>query len=348
MTTEIKATGVTIAPEPQIERSQTDQKGHHRKPTGWAPSASAPAEPLTSNPVDLESGVRVSTHRQRAASILTNREAQDGRQTYEEVQGIVSRHGPDDYRTILLGSLQNLLGSLVLGIISVGGINVLQDPLDQTIIPLYNIINRLVIALQFGFGLLVAGHTFSAGAFNPAVIQTQYTSGQITAKQAAADVVATFAGWLSAAGLMSAIRGELGGTLTVQPGHTVGESWGAEIVLSAIFVYSIMQLILMKPVSNQSLLILFGVITGIHLVGIPINGCGINQARALATAVVNRDFGQGSVFASYMVGPIFGSLLADITIRAQKYLQADTVPQELVDPEARGGRALVARERIAE
>jgi aquaporin Z len=173
----------------------------------------------------------------------------------------------------------------------------------------------LIVPFAFGLGLLAAiafvGHV-SGGHFNPAVTLGFLLDRRIDWLTALGYVIAQVLGAIAASLtiLLMLSRDFVGVTRTV-PGLTSDDpfaaelhAFGAEIVLTAIFVGVILSITRKAP--NQAVFVISLTLVAIHFAGIPISGASVNPARSLAPAIVAGDY---TSLWIYLTAPFAGSVI---------------------------------------
>lgn len=164
------------------------------------------------------------------------------------------------------------------------------------------------IGLGFGLSLLagiwVLGHV-SGAHFNPAVTLAFLADKRISLGDAVGYWVAQFAGatLASLAILVAADQDAVAGTATGY--QSLGTAVLVEIILTAIFVWTIMAVV--EGGARHAPLAIALVLTGVHIAGIPQSGASVNPARSFGPAVVGGDASQ---LAVYLYAPLIGALVA--------------------------------------
>ncbi|CAI5465570.1 unnamed protein product [Closterium sp. Yama58-4] len=179
----------------------------------------------------------------------------------------------------------------------------------------------VVIALGYGLGLALAVSAtagVSGGHINPAVTISLLAVGLTDVLSAAVYIVAQVLGAIFGAGLAKAIvPSDVNGILG-QPrlgvGVSVGQGFLAELLLTAVLVYTIFACAIdpRGPSAIAPLLIGLSVLVD-NAVGVPLTGASMNPARAFGPAVWS---GQWADQWLYWFGPIVGALLVAIPYTA--------------------------------
>jgi aquaporin Z len=190
------------------------------------------------------------------------------------------------------------------------------------------------VALAFGLAVLTMVYAIgpiSGCHINPAITIAMLVAGKINRKDALGYVVAQCIGAIIAAAILLAIANGLdtysldvnglaqNGYGSESPaGYVLGAAFGAEVVLTALFLLVIFGSTSEKaPKGFAGLAIGFSLVM-IHLVSIPITNTSVNPARSLGPAV----FVGGEALSQlwlFWVAPIIGGILAAI---AWKYIFA--------------------------
>lgn len=164
------------------------------------------------------------------------------------------------------------------------------------------------IGLGFGLALLagiwIFGH-ISGAHFNPAVTIAFLADRRLTLSDAVGYWVAQFAGAAVASlvVLLATSQNEVAATVT---GYSeLRTAIVVEIVLTAIFVWTIMAVV--RHGENHAPLAISLVLVGIHVSGIPLSGASVNPARSFGPAIVGGSISQ---LAVYIYAPVIGALLA--------------------------------------
>ncbi|KAL3687073.1 hypothetical protein R1sor_013382 [Riccia sorocarpa] len=187
-------------------------------------------------------------------------------------------------------------------------------------------VGTLGVAWSFGATILVLVYCtagVSGGHINPAVTLGLLFGRKLSVNRALIYIVAQILGAICGAGFVKAFQKtrfqvEGGGTNFVAEGITIGAGLGAEILGTFTLVYVVYSATDPKLKARDShvpllapLPIGFAVFV-VHLVTIPITGCGINPARSFGAAVIwNHDKAWDDQWI-FWVGPFIGASLAAI------------------------------------
>lgn len=201
--------------------------------------------------------------------------------------------------------LAEMLGTLILvgvgsmGILAVGGAG---GPAEI-----------IAIGFAFGFALLAGiwalGHV-SGAHFNPAVTLAMLIDKRITLSDAIGYWIGQFAGGVLGSLVVMAAAGQsaVGNTTTTYT--DLGTAITVEVMLTAVFVWTIMAVV--KRGGTHAPAAISLTLVGVHLAGIPFSGASVNPARSFGPAVVSGSFGPLWV---YLYAPLIGAVVAAILYR---------------------------------
>jgi aquaporin Z len=202
-----------------------------------------------------------------------------------------------------------------------------------------------IIATSLAFGLTVLALAYTIGPIsgchiNPAVTMGFYVSGRMTLNEAVGYWIAQFAGGVAGAlalwGIFSASprysRAATGLGADGYGAHSLlginaGGAFGAEVVLTFLFVLVVLGATSRLGSPGFAGLAIGLSLTVVHLFGIPLTGTSVNPARALGPAVVLGGDALKQVWV-FIVAPLVGGTLAAGVYR---YLFAETVSTEAAD-----------------
>ena len=193
----------------------------------------------------------------------------------------------------------------------------------------------ILTAFAFGLGLLTMAYSIgniSGCHINPAVSFGMLLSGKLKGREFCGYVISQVLGALAGAGLLTAIftlgnvtdlTGGLGSNGLAGVGDSVGSGLIVEILLTFIFVISILGVTSKKAGHGHvfGIVIAFSLVA-VHILGIGLTGTSVNPARSLGPAIVaafGGNFDPLSVVWVFIVGPLIGGALAAYTY---KYLEA--------------------------
>lgn len=187
-----------------------------------------------------------------------------------------------------------------------------------------------LVATSLAFGLSIVAEAYVIGNIsgchvNPAVSLAMLIDGRMSAKDFGGYVVAQVVGAFIGTGILF---------LVLSSSNIGVESLGAngfdeasacnismvgalvvEIVLTFVFVYTILGVTGDKKKSGIAGLVIGLTLTFVHLIGIGLTGTSVNPARSLAPAVVMGGVALSQVWL-FIVAPLVGGALAAIVYRA--------------------------------
>ena len=186
--------------------------------------------------------------------------------------------------------------------------------------------------IAFAFGLTVLAMVYAIGSIsgchiNPAITVAMLVAGKIKGKDAIFYIIFQCIGAIIGAGILWAIAsgisdfslaknglGQNGFGEHSPAGYSLIACFIAEVVLTAIFLFSIFGSTHRDAPKGFAGLSIGFTLVLIHLVGIPITGTSVNPARSLGPAV----FVGGDALAQlwlFIVAPIVGGIIAAIIWR---------------------------------
>lgn len=189
----------------------------------------------------------------------------------------------------------------------------------------------LITALAFGLAIVAMAYAIgnvSGCHVNPAVSLAMLINGKLSVKDFIGYVISQFLGGFAGIGIFY-------GLLKCTPyGDSISYiGFGAngfdsassveinmlgaviiEIILTFVFVYTILGVTSDEKKSSISGLIIGLTLTFVHILGIPFTGTSVNPARSLAPAVFSQIFVEDSVALSqvwvFIVAPLAGAAIA--------------------------------------
>jgi aquaporin Z len=168
------------------------------------------------------------------------------------------------------------------------------------------------VAVAFGFGLaLLAGlYAFgevSGGHFNPSVSLGMLISGRLSLEDLISywAVQVTGAILASLAVLAAFSRDEV--ALTTTTPVSVWDGLWIELLLTAVFVFVVLQSSRSERVRGTALLAIPLALVALHLAAIPFTGASFNTARTLGPALVGNKWTDIWI---YFVAPLLGGAIA--------------------------------------
>ena len=188
-------------------------------------------------------------------------------------------------------------------------------------------IGPLGVALAFGLVLLALAYAIgpiSGCHINPAVTLGVLLAKGMTATEAAYYWVAQFAGGIAGAALLKLMTSGFGG-VTDQTGNLGSNDWGAgiseggafllEVLLTFVFVAVILLVTGHSATPGFAGLAIGLTLAAVHLVGIPLDGTGVNPARSLGPALFAGGVSLAHVWL-FLLAPLVGAVLAVGAVRA--------------------------------
>jgi aquaporin Z len=213
-----------------------------------------------------------------------------------------------------------------------------------------------VVVTALAFGLVLAGICYAFGAVsgahvNPAVTLGALVAGRIKMGDAVAYWVVQFAGgilgvlvlWAMLSGSPYFSRSKTGlgangyGSLSL-----IHMDWSGafviEIVMTAVFVYVILSVTAKAGSPIVAGLVIGLTLATVHLIGISVDGTGVNPARSLAPALIVGGTALKQVWL-FLCAPLVGALLAAAVYRAMHPDEVDTVYDDEDDDPSGAGPA---------
>ena len=181
-----------------------------------------------------------------------------------------------------------------------------------------------VVATSLAFGLVVVAMAYSIGNvsgchINPAVSLAMYITGKMELKETLKYMVAQVLGAILGSTLLGVCVGSfetLGanaydGVLPNGMEVTIIMALVVEIILTFIFITTILGVTDKKENGHITGLIIGLSLVLVHLFGISITGTSVNPARSLAPAILSGGIAIEQVWV-FIVGPFIGSILAGL------------------------------------
>lgn len=186
-----------------------------------------------------------------------------------------------------------------------------------------------LVATSLAFGLAIIASAYAIGNIsgchvNPAVSLAMLLHKKLTFKEFCGYVVAQVLGALAGTAILYFILKNTDiGTLSLGAnGYGALSSnnislWGAivtEIVLTFVFIYTILGVTSDQEKSNIAGLVIGLVLVFVHLLGIGLTGTSVNPARSLAPAIFLGGEALKQVWV-FIVSPFIGSILATFVFK---------------------------------
>jgi aquaporin Z len=203
-----------------------------------------------------------------------------------------------------------------------------------------------VVATALAFGLVLLGLAYTFGPIsgchvNPAVTIGFLTSGRMGLGEAIGFWIAQFLGAIAGALVLWGVfsGSPLYSRKTTGLGTNgygresmihlnVGAAFGAEVILTLLFVFVILTVTNRIEGPGFAGLVIGLTLTVVHLIGIPLTGTSVNPARSLGPALVVEGEAIKQVWL-FIVAPLVGGILAALLYR---FLVAGEAPT--AEPEA--------------
>ena len=190
--------------------------------------------------------------------------------------------------------------------------------------------NGSVIVTPLAFGLAIVASAYAIGNIsgchvNPAVSFAMLLSKKISLRDFIGYVIAQIMGAFAGAGLLYAMfKNTAVGTSYGLGANGFGAAsminttlFGAivmEIVLTCIFVYTILGVTSDEKKSSVAGIVIGLTLAFVHILGIPFTGTSVNPARSLAPAVILGGTALKQVWV-FIVAPLAGAALAAIAFK---------------------------------
>lgn len=190
-----------------------------------------------------------------------------------------------------------------------------------------NIPNSGYLMTAAAFGLVIVAMAYSIGNIsgchiNPAVSFAMLLSKKLSGKDFIGYVIAQFLGAIAGAAILgvffgfdSSING-FGCNALISSGSiglSIGKSIAAEIILTGVFVFTILGVTSKEEFGRVSGLVIGGSLTLVHLLGIALTGTSVNPARSFGPALLASLCGNPeplNVVWVFIVAPMIGGALA--------------------------------------
>jgi len=200
---------------------------------------------------------------------------------------------------------------------------------------------QAAVPLAFGLALLAGLYLvgeISGGHYNPAVSLAMFLDRRMTLTDMIAYWIAQTIGALLGASFVAIMTSRLwvADTMT-NPGAGVsdGEAFFGEVILTAAFVWVILQVTKSKKLNTQAFIAISLTLAAVHFVGVPLTGPSVNPVRSLAPAIVG-DFRLPIVDNSrlwiYLLAPLVGAAIAWILYRVINVGDINVADPEETEP----------------
>lgn len=185
----------------------------------------------------------------------------------------------------------------------------------------------LTIALAFGLSIVCAAYAIghiSGCHINPAVSLAMLINGKIDFVDFIGYVVSQVAGAFIGSGILELFKRTCAPDLTgfgangyndlSATGITLTGAIAVEIVLTFVFIMTILGVTSSEKTSNIAGLVIGLTLTFVHIIGIPLTGTSVNPARSLAPAILQGDAALSQVWV-FILAPFAGAALAGLLFK---------------------------------
>lgn len=234
----------------------------------------------------------------------------------------------DTFRHLLLATLGEYCGTVMFLFFAYGGVMVGKSSLggDPSTTSEY-LVFLLFGATSFGASLAINVWIFyrvTGGLFNPAVTFAFVLAGLMSPLKGAVLFVTQLLAGITAAAIIDGLTpGPLSVANGLGPNVNIAQGLFMEMFLTAELVLAIFMLAVEKHRATFLAPVGIGIALFIgHIVGIYFTGAGLNPARSLGPAVVEKTF--PGYFWIYFIGPGLGAMLATAFYKLLLVLQYET------------------------
>lgn len=186
----------------------------------------------------------------------------------------------------------------------------------------------LGIALAFGLSIVATAYVIgpiSGCHINPAVSLALLLSKKLSTKDFIGYVIAQIIGAVAASGLLYAIIRSTGEAVTnlgqngfghgYGIGITAGMAWVVEVVLTFVFIYTILGVTSHTDNSRVVGIVIGLTLAFVHILGIGLTGTSVNPARSLGPALLLGGDAMSTLWV-FVTAPFVGSILSVLVYRA--------------------------------
>ncbi len=184
-----------------------------------------------------------------------------------------------------------------------------------------------VVAIALAFGLSIVAAAYAIGHIsgchvNPAVSLAVLINGGMDFRDFIGYVLSQISGAFAGSGILYFITanselqgfgsngfGDLSSVKLTTAGAVI-----VEIVLTFVFVMTILGVTSSKKTSNIAGIVIGLTLTFVHIIGIPLTGTSVNPARSLAPAVLEGGMALEQVWV-FILAPLAGAALAGIVFK---------------------------------
>ena len=186
-----------------------------------------------------------------------------------------------------------------------------------------------LVATALAFGLAIVACAYAIGGIsgchvNPAVSLAMLIRGDIDIVDFCFYVISQVLGALAGAGILYLILSgtDLGTAALGTNGFgelsstniSIFGALAVEIVLTFVFIYTILGVTSDKKYANVSGLVIGLTLTFVHLLGINLTGTSVNPARSLGPAIIAGGDAFSQVWL-FIIAPLIGACLAAVVFR---------------------------------
>ncbi|MDR3206719.1 MAG: MIP family channel protein [Oscillospiraceae bacterium] len=225
--------------------------------------------------------------------------------------------------------LAEFIGTLILVFMGCGSAVVLGVAADG---------GHLAVALAFGLAIVAAAYVIgpiSGCHVNPAVSLAMLLDKRLSLTDFAGYVVSQVLGAIAGAGLLQLLVGGFGvtdltgglGSNGVANAGGLGGAFVVEIILTFIFVLTILGVTAQKEYGSQAGLVIGLTLAFVHIVGIPLTGTSVNPARSLGPALLAGGDALKDVWV-FLLAPLVGAALATGVYMVLRKTKKDIVHHE--------------------
>ena len=175
----------------------------------------------------------------------------------------------------------------------------------------------LTTALAFGLAIIAMAYSIgniSGCHVNPAVSIAVFMNGGLDKKDLGGYIISQFLGATAAAGVLNLFVPNSGLGSNALYMDNIGLSLLIEIILTFIFVLTILGVTSKDKYANVAGLVIGLTLAFVHLIGIGFTGTSVNPARSFGPALISGNFYGLWVF---IIAPVVGAILAAL---CHKYL----------------------------
>ena len=185
----------------------------------------------------------------------------------------------------------------------------------------------LMVAIAFGLAVVAMAYTIggiSGCHINPAITLGCLITGRMNGKDAAMYMVFQVIGALIGSAILFLLvqsaccstfeSATLTGANGIQPGHTIGSAFVAEVIFTFVFVLVVLGTTDSKVGAGRPAGLAIGLsLILVHIVCIPITGTSVNPARSIGPAIFEAIYGSMEALINlwiFIVAPFIGAFLA--------------------------------------